>query len=73
MAFIPEHLKLTVPEEEQLEAIRIEARVRHEKARLAAKKKKLYDFPLLPYECSWAFEEAFRKRTRRLSRERKIS
>lgn len=46
----------------ELESIRVVARKRHEKARKAAAKRGRHDFPMLPYECSWAFEEELRKR-----------
>ena len=39
--------------------IRVVAKIRHEKARKAAKKRGRNDFPMLPIECSWAFEMAF--------------
>lgn len=39
-----------------LEQIRAAARARHESARKAAKARGRTDFPMLPYECSWAFE-----------------
>lgn len=48
--------------EDELESIRKEARKRHEKARRAARKRGRKDFPDLPFECSWAFEEEFRRR-----------
>lgn len=40
-----------------LEAIRVVARKRHEKARKAARQRGRKDFPALPFECSWAFEQ----------------
>jgi hypothetical protein len=39
------------------------SRIRHEKARKAARAKGR-DFPSIPFECSWAFEEQFRRETR---------
>lgn len=51
-------------EKAELEVIRDAARVRHEKARKAAAIRGRTDFPLLPFECSWAFEEAFRRSRR---------
>jgi len=36
------------------------AKVRHEKKRKSEKARGREDFPLLPYECSWAYEQAFR-------------
>lgn len=44
----------------ELEAVRKVARDRHEKARRAAKARGRHDFPDLPWECSWAFEEELR-------------
>ena len=44
---------------DELERIRKMAKIRHEKERKKSKRK---DFPLLPYECSWAFEEEFRRK-----------
>lgn len=46
----------------ELEAIQAEARKRHEFSRKAAKARGRRDFPALPFECSWAFEEQLRKR-----------
>lgn len=45
----------------ELEEIRKTAKIRHERARKAAKRQGRQHFPLLPYECSWAFEEDFRR------------
>jgi hypothetical protein len=64
MAKMPDHLKLTPDEQAQLDAIKQEAKIRHEKERKAAKRQGRVDFPALPYECSWAYEEEFRKRVR---------
>lgn len=50
---------LTPEQAEQLEEVRAKARARHEKARAAAKARGRKDFPALPYECSWAFEQEF--------------
>ncbi len=61
MALMPDHLRLTVSQIEELERIKAKAKERHEKARKAAKKAGRKDFPMLPYECSWAFEEKFRR------------
>ena len=61
MAIIPAALKLTPEQESNLETIRVSARIRHEKARKAWKAKGRINFPLLPFECSWAYEEHFRR------------
>lgn len=53
--------ELSVSERIKLSDIQSAAKVRHEKARKAARKKGRKDYPMLPYECSWAFEEEFRK------------
>jgi hypothetical protein len=57
-------LQFTPAQQAQLDAIKQAARVRHEKARKAAAKRGRKDFPLLPFECSWAFEEQFRRQLR---------
>lgn len=59
MAVMPESMRLTPDEEEAIQTIRTAAKVRHEAARKAAAKRGRRDFPLLPYECSWAFENEF--------------
>mgnify|MGYP001609128963 CR=1 FL=1 len=41
--------------------IRHHAKIRHEKARLSALKRGRTSFPMLPFECSWAFEEEWRR------------
>ena len=64
MALLPDSMRLTAAEQAELDQIRAAARDRHEKARKAAKKAGRHDFPLFPYECSWAFEEEFRRRVR---------
>jgi hypothetical protein len=61
MAIIPESLKFTPEEQAKLEAIRVKTRARHERERKAAAKRGRKDYPLLPYECSWAYEEQFRR------------
>jgi hypothetical protein len=53
---------MTPAQETELAAIREKAKVRHELARKAAKKRGRKDFPLLPYECSWAYEEEFKRK-----------
>ena len=64
MALMPDSLRLTPAEQTELDRIRAAARVRHEKARKAAAKAGRKDFPMLPFECSWAYEEQFRRRVR---------
>lgn len=64
MATMPDSLRLTPAEEQELQGIRTKAKVRHEKARKAAKKRGRKDFPDLPFECSWAYEEQFRRERR---------
>jgi hypothetical protein len=63
MAIMPDSLRFTSVEEALLGAIQKRAKERHEKARRAAKKRGRKDFPMLPYECSWAFEQEFRRMT----------
>ncbi len=48
--------------EPSLDEIKRLAKIRHEKARRAARRRGRKDFPMLPYECSWAFEEEFRRK-----------
>lgn len=57
---LPDHLRLSPENEAKLEKIRQKARELHEAKRKAREKRGL-PFPLLPYECSWAFEEEFRR------------
>lgn len=64
MAYLPDSLRLTPNEEAELERRRKVARERHEKARRAALKRGRRDFPSLPFECSWAYEEQFRREIR---------
>jgi hypothetical protein len=45
-----------------LDEIKRLAKIRHEKARLAARRRGRKDFPMLPYECSWAYEEEYRRK-----------
>jgi hypothetical protein len=52
---------LSAVEQKELESIQAKAKVRHEKARKAAAKRGRKDYPMLPYECSWAFEQEFRR------------
>jgi hypothetical protein len=65
---LPEHLKLTANEQAQLDSIKVKAKERHERARKTAKRAGREDFPVLPYECSWAFEEEFRREVRQSTR-----
>lgn len=51
---------LSAGELAELATIQQKAKERHEKARKAARAKGRIDFPLLPFECSWAFETQFR-------------
>lgn len=46
----------------ELERIKVLARARHQKARKAAKARGRLDFPLLAWECSWAFDEELRRK-----------
>jgi hypothetical protein len=62
MAVMPHHLRLTPTQERDLASIRDAAKVRHEQARRAAKARGRHDFPLFPYECSWAFEAEYQRR-----------
>ncbi len=61
MSIMPDSMRLTPKQEEQLANIRTVAKARHEKARKAALKRGRTSFPLLPIECSWAYEEQFRR------------
>lgn len=61
---LPVELKLTPAEELELEAVRVVARARHARAKAAAKARGRLDFPLLPFECSWAYSEQFRREIR---------
>lgn len=61
MAILPDSMRFTAAEQAELDRIRAAARVRHEKARKAAKRAGRHSFPDLPFECSWAFEEQFRR------------
>ena len=54
---------MTPQQQEELERIKDIARQDHERKRRAAKARGRVDFPLLPYECSWAFEEEFKRET----------
>ena len=55
---------LTTEEQIKLEEIRKEARIRHHKAKNAAYARGRKDFPLLPFECSWAYEQEFMRKIR---------
>lgn len=48
--------------EAELEKVRAIARSKHEADRKAAAKRGRKDYPNFPYECSWAFEEEFRRK-----------
>lgn len=64
MAIMPQSLRFTLEEAAQLEAIRVKARARHERERKAAAKRGRKDYPLLPHECTWAYEQQFRREVR---------
>jgi hypothetical protein len=64
MPLMPAELKLTADEEMRLAAIRIAARDAHDLARRQAARRGRKDFPAAPYECSWAYEEQFRRQAR---------
>ena len=55
MGVTNEHTRLTAEEEAELAEIRRLAKIRHEKARRAAATRGRHDFPLFPFEDSWAF------------------
>jgi hypothetical protein len=56
-------MKITITPEAgaELNRIKKDARAAHERARKAAKQRGRLDFPDLPFECSWAYEEEFFK------------
>jgi hypothetical protein len=60
----PASLRLTPDEEAQLAEVRRQADIRFDKFKKAERFKGRVDFPPLPYERSWAFEEEFRRRVR---------
>ena len=62
MALMPDYLRLTPNQEAELKEIRRKAKERHEKARRKAKKQGR-SFPDMPFECSRAYEEEFRRKT----------
>jgi hypothetical protein len=57
---VPDSMRLSPTQQVHLEAIRTVARARHDKRRKTALKAGR-SFPELPFECSWAFEEQFRR------------
>lgn len=61
---MPDSLRLNPNEQAKLTEIQENAKIRHEAARKAAKKLGRKDFPLLPFECSWAYQEQFRREIR---------
>jgi hypothetical protein len=61
MAVMPDEMRLTDVEQGTLDVIKVAARKRHEQVRRAARRDGRHDFPMLPYECSWAYEEDFRR------------
>lgn len=60
---MPDSMRLTAEEQAELDALKAKARAVHLRAYKRAKKKGR-DYPLLPYECSWAFEMEFLRRKR---------
>jgi hypothetical protein len=54
-------IMITPKAEAELNRIKTAAKSRHERARKAAKQRGRFDFPDLPFECSWAYEEEFFK------------
>ena len=64
-------LRLTKTEMDLLDTIKAKARIRHEKERRSARQRGRMEYPLLPWECSWAYEEEFRRRVREDRSERK--
>ena len=64
MAEMPPGLRFTAAEVEELRRIQKNAKRRHEVTRLAAEASGRHDFPLLPRECSWSYEEEFRRKVR---------
>lgn len=48
--------------EPSLEEVKRLAKIRHERERRAARRRGRKDFPMLPYECSWAYEEEYRRK-----------
>jgi len=65
MALLPDNLRLTAAEVQQLAVIRQAALVRFQKFVKRERLKGRVDFPAQPYEFSWAFEEEFRRQSRR--------
>jgi len=61
---VPDSLALTTDEKAELGRIRDAAVARHEKRRRAARQAGRINFPMLPYECSAAYEESFRRARR---------
>lgn len=60
MSLMPDYLRLDAVDQAELEQIQKVARARLEKYRKARAVKGL-DAPLLPFECSWTYEEEFRR------------
>lgn len=63
MARLPESFRRSPEAAERLERIQAEAKIRHERKRRTAQRQGR-DFPLLPYEYSWAYETAFDREAR---------
>jgi len=64
MAMMTAEMRLTEEQHEELQRIRAAAIIRHEKRRKQARREGRMSFPTLPYECSWAYEEEFRRLVR---------
>lgn len=62
MAQLPDSLRLTESQSDELNRIREAAKRRHARDRKAASKRGRKYFPDLPYECSWAYEQEFMQR-----------
>lgn len=61
MSIMPKYMNFTPAEQAKLTDIQTKAKARHEKDRRAARQRGRVDFPGMPYECSWAYEEQFRR------------
>lgn len=61
MATMTKSMMMTPEQEDLLFKIREQAKKRHEVARKSAAKRGRRDFPDLPFECSWAYEQKFRR------------
>ena len=61
---VPEALRLAPHEQAELDRIKDAARERHREVYKARTKRGL-PYPESPFECSWAFEEQFRRSLRK--------